>query len=228
MKKIFTIMIFCLCINRLSAIENITIDNNLLVPSFDKKIYVYNYFTNNDQVYINVVKKGDEIVNGEGFVKLDKSKTKVIVSNNDQEYIINIFKNYNKNDREESYIKNINIEGYNIDFDKDIHEYSIYIGDEEFLNINCELSNMDDYYSIEGNGNFNKSDNVIRIKTNNDEYVVHAYKSIKVSKIEYNEPIKEMSDTKKEIVKIIIITISCILIVLFYYILFINKTIYYI
>ena len=87
---------------------------------------------------------------------------------------------------------------------------------------------MDDYYSIEGNGNFNKSDNVIRIKTNNDEYVVHAYKSIKVSKIEYNEPIKEMSDTKKEIVKIIIITISCILIVLFYYILFINKTIYYI
>ena len=228
MKKIFTLVLFFILINRVNAIEDIKIDNNSLVPSFDKKTYVYNYFTNKAEVFINVIKKSNEEVSGDGLIKLNDNKTKVIISNSNKEYIINIFRNYNKNNREESVIKDISIDGYNFVFDTNVHEYSLYIGDEDYLNINCEVSNMDDYYSIEGNGNFNKSDNIIKIKTNNSEYIIHAYKAVKVSKINNDNSAKEMSEEKKEIVKLTIITISCFLIILFYYFLFINKTIYHI
>ena len=220
MKKIFIVIISFICMNNIYAIENITIDNNKLIPSFDKNIHVYNYFTNNDEVYINVVKKNNEEVFGDGIVKLNDKKTSVIVDNSFDKYTINIFKNYNKLDKEESYIKNISIDGYDIKYDRNIYEYSININNEEFLNINCELSNMDDYYSIEGNGNFNKSDNIIRIKSNDSEYIIHAYKSIHVSKIENDNQVREFSNTKKEIVKILLITISCAFISFYYRLLF--------
>ena len=223
MKKIYIIFIL-LSFIRINALENITIDNNSLIPNFDKNIYVYNYFTNKDEVNIVVNKKDNENVIGDGIITLNDNKTSVIVSSNNKEYKINIFKNYNKNNREETYVRNIIIKGYELNYDKNIHEYDIYIDNESNLDILCELSNIDDYYSIEGNGNFNKSDNLIKIKTDKDEYIIHAHKTINVSYVE-EDKIVEMSSTKKEIVKILIITISCILIVCFYYITFKNKTI---
>ena len=47
-------------------------------------------------------------------------------------------------------------------------------------------------------------------------YNIHAHKTIKVSYSKDREIIKEMSGTKKEIVKVLIITISCSLVFLFY------------
>ena len=123
-----------------------------------------------------------------------------------------------------NYLENITIENYDINFNKDIYEYEIVINDETELNIDYELSNQDIYVSITGNGNFNSSDNIITINVNNEfEYTIHAYKTINVSLIEETEEIKEISPLKKEIVKLVIITISSSLVFGFYYLTFINK-----
>lgn len=123
-----------------------------------------------------------------------------------------------------NYLENLTIENYDIKFDKNKYEYEIVINDEKQLNIDYELSNNDIYVCVEGNGNFNKSDNIITINVNNEYfYTIHAYKTINVSLIEEVEEVKEITPLKKEIVKIIIITISSSLIFGFYYITFINK-----
>ena len=70
MKKIYIIFIL-LSFIRINALENITIDNNSLIPNFDKNIYVYNYFTNKDEVNIVVNKKDNENVIGDGIITLN-------------------------------------------------------------------------------------------------------------------------------------------------------------
>ena len=124
-----------------------------------------------------------------------------------------------------NYLENLIIENYDISFDKNIYEYEIIIGEEEQLNIDYELSDDDVYVSVDGNGNFNKSENIITINVNNDFfYKIHVYKTLSVSHIEEFEEVIEMSPLKKEIVKFGLITISCVLVFGFYYILFINKS----
>lgn len=124
-----------------------------------------------------------------------------------------------------NYLENLIIENYDISFDKNIYEYEIVINDEKELNIDYELSDEDVYVSVEGNGNFNKSENIITINVNNDYfYKIHVYKTVSVSYVEEVEEFVEMSAFKKEIVKFGLITISCILVFGFYYCLFINKS----
>ena len=224
MKKILLVLLLLLSY-RVNALESIKIDNNDLVPKFDKNTKVYNYFTDKDNINIEVKNSKDEIVTGDGYYELNNTdKTINIETSNNEKYKINVFKDYNKNRINDSYIKELNIKGYEINFDKNTHEYKINIGDEDNLLIDYELSNYDDYVVVSGNGNFNKSDNIIKVTLNNkDEYIIHALKTLSVSKVENNNEIKEMSNTKKEIVKLVIITISCILVFGFYYLIFINK-----
>lgn len=123
-----------------------------------------------------------------------------------------------------NYLENLIIQDYDISFDKNIYEYEIVINDERELNIDYELSDDDVYVSVEGNGNFNKNENIITINVNNDYfYKIHVYKTQNVSFINDAEEIKEMSTLKKEIIKIVIVIISCLLIYVFYYISFIDK-----
>jgi hypothetical protein len=124
-----------------------------------------------------------------------------------------------------NYLENLIIENYDISFDKNIYEYEIVINDEKELNIDYELSDDDIYVSVEGNGNFNKSENIITINVNNDYfYKIHVYKTQNVSFVDDVEEIKEMSTLKKEIIKFVILIISCSLIYAFYYISFIDKS----
>lgn len=122
-----------------------------------------------------------------------------------------------------NYLDNLTIENYNINFNKDIYEYDINIDNEDHLNIDYELSDDSKYVSVVGNGNFNKSDNLIIINVNNDYfYKIHVHKTIPVSYVK-NEEVKEMASNKKEMILFLIIIISSSLIVGFYYITFINN-----
>ena len=147
-----------------------------------------------------------------------------MTSNKYGDFKINIFKNY-KNNTDISEILNIDIKGYNLNFNKEIHEYNLNILDEEKLDINYELSNDSSKVNISGNGNFNETKNVIKIILDDkEEYTINVFKSEPVSKVEkVNTEVKPMSYIKKEIVKFIIITISCTLIFLFYRLIFISK-----
>lgn len=223
MKKILLIISLLFCI-KVKAIENITINNESLSPVFNSEIKVYNYFTYSDSINIQVKSKENEQVTGSGVFSLNDDLTTFKVTSNDKEYTINVFKNYRKEELT-PVLNDLIIEGYDINFDTNIHEYDINIKDETHLNINYDLSNDEAYVSITGNGNFNSSDNIIKINVNNkDEYIIHAHKSMNVSLVEDTNEYKELSGIKKEIVILLIVTISCTLVFLFYYSLFINKT----
>ena len=94
------------------------------------------------------------------------------------------------------------------------------------LNINYELLNDSSYVDVKGNGNFNKETNLIVINVDDiNTYKIKVHKTIDVIKniSEEDNEIKEMSYAKKEIVKLIIITISCIIVFIMFYILFLHK-----
>lgn len=209
----------------INAIERIKINNEDLSPIFDDNIKVYNYFTDKEQIKIEVTSSKDEIVSGHGIFTLDKDEESFIVTSNKYgDFKINVFKNY-KNNTDISEILNIDIKGYNLNFNKEIHEYNLNILDEEKLDINYELSNDSSKVNISGNGNFNETKNEIKIILDDkEEYTINVFKSETVSKVEkVNTEVKPMSYIKKEIVKFIIITISCTLIFLFYRLIFISK-----
>lgn len=215
MKKI-TIFILLFCVVKVNALSNIKVNNEELIPSFDKEIKVYNYYTDNESVNINVKKDKNEIVNGEGMYTLDNNYKKIIISSNiDNDYVINVFKNYDKREYDSSELLSLNIDGYNINYNKDIYDYDITLNNENNLNIKYEV-NDNTSVVITGNGNFNKSNNLIKIEVGDKVYNIHAHKTIKVSYSKDREIIKEMSGTKKEIVKVLIITISCSFVFLFY------------
>ncbi|MBP5684235.1 MAG: hypothetical protein J6X02_03155 [Bacilli bacterium] len=119
------------------------------------------------------------------------------------------------------YFIDLSIEGYDIHFNKDVHEYSITVDNETNLNINYELSDDNANVIVMGNGNFNKSDNLINIFIEDEEYIIHVYKTQEVASIISKEEVKELTPIKKEIIIFLIISISSILIAFFYYSLFI-------
>lgn len=225
MKKILlSILLFLPCST--NAIEKIKINNEELSPYFDINIKKYNYFTMEDKITIYIAKSKDEIVTGEGTYEVKNNEENFIVSSDKYgDFIITVFKNYEEN-KSKGNLVSLEIEGYNLNFNEDVHEYNINILDEESLNINYELSNENTNVEVIGNGNFNDSKNVIKIILDNEEeYTINVYKPQKVSKIEEKKvTIKTMSYAKKEIVKYLIITISCTLIFFFYKLVFTSKT----
>ena len=227
MKKIlFTILIALINI-KIYALDKITINNDNLIPIFEKDLKKYNYFTSSDKILINVKKSEDEIINGDGLFEVKDGENEFIINSNiDGEYVINVYKNYQKKELEFGKLKSLKIDGYNIDFNSDKYEYDIVINNENMLNINYELLNDSSYVDVKGNGNFNKETNLIVINVDDiNTYKIKVHKTIDVIKNinEEDNEIKEMSYAKKEIVKLIIITISCIIVFIMFYILFLHK-----
>ena len=225
MKKIILSILLILPFG-INAIEKIKINNEDLSPYFDNKIKKYNYFTNEDEINIKVITSKGEIITGDGIFELkDKESTFIVSSDKYGDFIITVFKNYIET-KSKGELLSLDIEGYNLNFNKDIHEYNLNILDEENLNIIYELNNENTNVKIIGNGNFNNTKNVIKIILDDEEeYTINVFKAEKVSKVENTvSKTKTMSYTKKEIVKYIIITISCTLIFFFYKLVFISKT----
>ena len=225
MKKIILSILLILPFS-INAIEKIKINNEDLSPYFDNKIKKYNYFTNEDEINIKVITSKEEIISGDGIFELkDKESTFIVSSAKYGDFIITVFKNYIET-KSKGEILSLDIEGYNLNFNKDVHEYNLNILDEENLNIIYELNNENTNVKIIGNGNFNNTKNIIKIILDDEEeYTINVFKAEKVSKVENRiSKTKTMSYTKKEIVKYIIITISCTLIFFFYKLVFISKT----
>lgn len=226
MNKILFAFLFVFMYINVFAIEDIKIDNNSLIPTFEKSIKKYNYFTNKDMVNINIKSQENEMIFGEKEVKLIEGNNKIIISSNiDGDYELNITKNYKKENKEKGVLNNLIIKGYNINFNRNIHEYSVTTSNSDALDIIYELNNPSSYVQITGNGNFNHSKNTITINVDNiSTYKVNVFKATNVSKEIVEEiEVKEMSYIKKEIIKILIIIISCTIIFYLYYLLFIKK-----
>lgn len=224
MKKIiFTLIIFFSFI-KVFALENIKINNENLSPYFDINTRKYNYFTNSSNIKIVVKSSEGETISGSGMFEVKDGKNVFYVeSDKTGKYEINVFKNYKKDTSDKCILTSLNIEGYDIDFNTNKYEYKININDETNLNINYETIGKSDVVVL-GNGNFNKTNNLIEVICDNNNYKIHALKSINVSKnIDIEKEYKTMSYTSKEILKVVIIIISSSILVGYFYILFIKK-----
>lgn len=227
MRKILFAVLFLCFILRVDAIEDIKINEEKLSPYFDNQFKKYNYFTNSDYINIYVKPSKEESVSGDGNFKLENNVQKFIITSSLYgEYEINVYKNYKKEEGELGKLLNLEIANYNIIFDENTYEYDLVINDEDMLDITYETDNLSSYVDIKGNGNFNKSKNIIEINVDNiNTYKINVLKTNIVSK---EENIKEektiiLSETKKEIAKLIIITISCSIVFILFYILFLKK-----
>lgn len=227
MKKILFTFFMLLIHFNVNASIYIKIDNDELIPYFNENIKKYNYYTDKDNINIVVVNEDDDMIFGEGMHNLEEGINKFIVSSSKYgDYEINVYKNYIKKELEKGILTKLEIANYNINFNKDIYEYNVAVSNDNPLDINYEVNNPSSYVEIIGNGNFNKTKNIITINVDNiNTYKINVYKTDLVSHNIYandNEEV-EMSYTKKEIAKLLIITISCSLVFSLYYILFIKK-----
>lgn len=212
MKFILIVFLFCFYYD-VSALS-INIDNKDLIPFFDADTHVYNYYSDKDSIKINVTHENDEVVNGYGIYNIDDGVNNFYVNSSIYgEYKINVFKNTN-------YVCNgfmyFDVLNYDVEFNSNIYEYEIDGVDR--LEFDYEV--CDGYkVVISGNGNFNKSNNVIKVSLYKGSILEREYKFyIKKSITVFNEIHEELvlDTNKKEIVKLLIITISFGIIALFY------------
>lgn len=116
----------------------------------------------------------------------DKKDNTIIDNNKDNSNNIDKDNNDNKIDNQEEDITNIEINGYKIDFNKDIYEYTLSINDEDSLAIEPIINNDKITYTISGNEKL-VNGSVIKITLLEDNNTKREYtiKIIKKEKANY-------------------------------------------
>ena len=168
-------------------LKDLNIKDNDIDFSKDKTNYEITVDYNTDSLDINPKlssgKSNVEIIGNENLkvgentiivrvTAKDKSvrEYKIIVTKKDKDQVLS----------NNSYLKSITIEGYNIDFKKNVYSYTLEINDEETLNINAVAEDENAKVRIVGNNNLNNN-NVIKIIVTAEDKSVSTY-SITISK----------------------------------------------
>lgn len=117
------------------------------------------------------------------------------------------------------YLRDLTIEGYDIDFDMYTFEYSIKVAnDVNFLNIKALLNDSNSIYYVEGNENFKEGENLVYVvvKAENGSTKTYTIKVEKDKEIvkdndeegnELDEEIEEEKNTSKTVIIILIILV---------------------
>lgn len=136
--------------------NNISLSNISFYDGNDEKVAV-------DDISLNVrikeiynsggtTNNGSNNTSNDNSNKNDDKKDNTIIDNNkDNSNNIDKDNNDNKIDNQEEDITNIEINGYKIDFNKDIYEYTLSINDEDSLAIEPIINNDKITYTISGN-----------------------------------------------------------------------------
>lgn len=168
-------------------LKDLNIKDNDIDFSKDKTNYEITVDYNTDSLDINPKlssgKSNVEIIGNENLkvgentiivrvTAKDKSvrEYKIIVTKKDKDQVLS----------NNSYLKSITIEGYNIDFKKNVYNYTLKIKNEETLNINAITEDETAKVRIVGNNNLNNN-NVIKIIVTAEDKSVSTY-SITISK----------------------------------------------
>lgn len=221
------------------ALNNITINNNKLVPSFEKNTTTYNVFVNSkiEIITINVDAEDGEIITGSGSKSLKKglNEIEIMVYNSDtltKKYILNIVRGEIEYDKNDSSLKNIIVENHEINFDTNIHEYEIEANDDETkLNISYETVNPKSKIKLTG-GTLNKEENIVKIEVisennkNKSEYILKVTKKIETKEKNKNTSIfgnKEFSKFELKMIIIALVTTGAIILGILFYFIFIKK-----
>lgn len=221
------------------AITNITINNNTIVPEFNKNTKVYNVFVNSktEIITINVTKEENEIVTGGGSISLKKGLNiiEIISYINEtltEKYTLNITRGDYTQDKKDATLRVLTVSGIDINFDSNTYSYVVDTSTSKRLDIMYEATNPNSKVKLKGDVDLIKKENIIEItvtsedKKNTNTYTLKVNKTIEKNKGVENK--ESIFDTKKftpfELKLIIIGIIAGVLIILgiLFYILFIK------
>ena len=150
------------------SLKSLTIDNGSLTPKFSPSVTSYSATVNCEKIKISAVANDSNSTvsgTGEKTLKMGKNEFSIVVTSKDgntKSYLITI----NRTDTEDvnAYLKELTIDGNDIDFDKDILEYEYEIsGDVEKLDIGVVPEHDTSTVTIEGNEDFEIGENVVTI-----------------------------------------------------------------
>lgn len=171
--------------------NNISLSNISFYDGNDEKVAV-------DDISLNVgikeiynsggtTNNGSNNTSNDNSNKNDDKKDNTIIDNNkDNSNNIDKDNNDNKIDNQEEDITNIEINGYKIDFNKDIYEYTLSINDEDSLAIEPIINNDKITYTISGNEKLvNGSVIKITLLEDNNTKSEYTIKIIKKEKANY-------------------------------------------
>lgn len=240
MKKIILTILLCFfSCTKLNALSNIKLNAGELVPNFDKNITHYNVYVDDKTYELNLecIKDDNDLeinydktvtlIEGENIIKI---KVKDI-SNNEITYVLNVQRGDFIEEKDNAFLREIIIEGYELDFKYDVYEYEITI-DENIneLKIDYTPFNLNSYTIQTGGFNLNKNKNIVEIKVVSEDgessntYKIIVNKTITTFKEESEETniFGKTSLTKKE--KVITFSIICstsfLILIIVYLILF--------
>ena len=239
MKKTFICLLAVLTFflfSEVKALENIIIDDFELSPRFNKDIFIYNVFVNNDTSVINinaVPSKNETIINGNGTFNIDENFTKFTIevmneNKNIEKYEINVYKNYKKtSDTSSSKLIKLEIKGYDIEFSPNKLNYNINIEDENYLEISYETENDDSKVILTGNENLKYGNNEILITVYSKDEKNKTIYNINVNKLKnvFNDISSDnnvviMSSSQRNMLKVGIVVVAFIVELILYKILF--------
>lgn len=244
MKKIlFLLTIFFSFIFNLYALNNISINNNMLIPEFNKNTKVYNVFVpSNIEIITIVVDKDDnEVITGSGSKSLKEGLNviEIISYINDIEverYTLNITRGNITYDKTNSNLKNLIINDYEINFNEFVYEYEIKIKTNDKLNIHYETNTPLETVTLKGDTSLKNKENIITIKViSGDKKHSSTYKIKIIKELKDNTSNKKTSlfDNKKftsfelKLIIIVLIFLGLIISSIIFYFIFIKKKKYF-
>ena len=139
MKKIvFAILLCFFSCAKLNALTNIKLSNGEIIPNFDKNITHYNVYVDEEISIINIECIKDETdvdVKYEENIELESGENIVEITvtdnlNNQKIYTLNIQRGELLEEKDNAYLRELKIEGYDIDFQYDKLNYEISIDED--------------------------------------------------------------------------------------------------
>lgn len=241
MKKFFALIIFFFffCIE-IYGIENISINNQELIPRFNKNTKVYNVFVDEcvEIITINVVPGENETITGSGSKSLKKGLNifeiySYIEDNRVNSYVLNITRGDVEYDKQESRLENLVIENVSFNFKSDVYTYEINVKDDlEKINIEYVPKNPNSYIKVTGNKFLSNKENIIKIKLISEDKKNSSVYTIKLNKKELKDfksnkgsvfDNKKFSSFELKLIRIGLISLGTLILGVIFYFIFIRK-----
>jgi len=180
------------------TLKTLTLDNGMISPEFSSNHTSYTATVDSDKVTINATPTDSTaIVTGAGVqeLKYGVNDISVKVTSKDgtsKSYLIKITRPDNRNAN--AYLKSLTINDEDIDFEKDILEYTYKVGSEvEELKIDAVSEQENSKVEISGNEKFLVGENIVTIKVTAEDGEEKTY-TIKVIKEESKEEKDETTE----------------------------------
>ena len=203
-----------------ATLKSLTSSVGYFDKAFNSEVYEYTLYVDSSVNYVTLNGElNDEFATTDGFKTytlyggMTPINVKVTAEDGTEvTYRVNVVKIYKSSNNN---LSDIIIEGYEINFDKNVLEYEIKVGsDVSSLNISALVEHYGAWAKIEGNENFKEGENVVTITVYAEDGSLKTYKllvnkekakSVAVEEEEKEEP--QNLDSEKIVIIILIILV---------------------